>query len=411
MTTDYSARAKNRAMYLPAGQSGTHNMAFRNPASVRPLGLPASLTSLADLDFLDRKNPLFTYDRALFSAGQYLSRTSPVVSHGVFSRRPGVTILTDSGGLQYGRNKQPWAGNASREWTLRFAELNGDEAIGLDIPTLAVAEGHPLFNTPEICLATTLDNNRYWLKHRNAETRFLAVLQGRTAAEAQWWYDGAKTTPMDGWAFGGVMRSDYLHLAETMLRLASDGLLAKDRNRIHVLGDSSLTQAVMLSALQHSLRIILQDDDLLITFDTASPSEMAAFGWAYRYARIDQSSFSMVPFKPPSFHANAGHDTPFPVRSSRLGTLMMVGEICSPSGNRQHGWDTLGNEMIINHNIESLLRGIDDANSALELPLGWQDEFAPQPVILAYNALRTMHQYPRDHMGHLLRSRASFKAL
>lgn len=411
MAIDYSARAKGRAMYLPAGQSGTHNMAYRADLPSRPEGLPACLNSLRDLDFMDRGNPLFFYNRGLFSAGQFLDRAGANLPKGVFSRRAGNTILTDSGGLQFGRMKKVWEGDKSREWTLRFAEANGDEAIGLDIPTEAIENGHPLFNTVDACLAVTLDNNAYWMKHRRADTRFLAVIQGRTFKEARAWLEGIVAVPMEGWSFGGDMKSDYLWLAEALQNLRGQGLLGPDRNRVHVLGDSSLTQAVMLSALQKSMRELLGDDQFLITFDTSTPSEMVKNGDAYRYARMDKASFTIPPFKPPSLHDNAGTDTPFPVLSSAIAERMKVSDLCVPSSARQHGWDTLGNELLINHNIESLLRGIDEANSALELPRGWQDEFAPPHVILAYNALRTMHEYPRDPLGHLRQSAASFAKL
>ena len=89
---------------------------------------------------------------------------------------------------------------------------------------------------------------------------------------------------------------------------------------------------------------------------------------------------------------------------------MVIGTPVAPSGNRQNGWDTLGNELVTNHNIESLLRGIDDANSVMELPPGYQTDFAPPVLIRAYNALRTMYEFPRDPLGHLARFKADLLA-
>ena len=162
MSINYGARLNGRAKYLVAGQGMTHGTAYRNPASIRDGDLPAGLPGLKALDFLDASNPLFQYNHALLSAGQYLGRLQHRVATGIFSKRPGVTILTDSGGLQYARGVHQWAGDASREWTLRFAEANGNEGIALDIPTVAIKLNHPLFSSPQACLTTTLENLTYW---------------------------------------------------------------------------------------------------------------------------------------------------------------------------------------------------------------------------------------------------------
>lgn len=410
MAHDYVARSKNRAVYLPAGQSGQHNMPHRAAADVRPAGLPTGLTSLLDLDFLDPKNPLFTYDRALFSAGQFLDRKDPkTVREGTFSRRDSRTILTDSGGLQFARDRKVWDGDNSRQWTLDFAETHGDEAITLDIPTLAIGK-HPVFQTFDDCLRTTIANNQYWHDHRTTDCRFLSVLQGSDEDEARRWYDGVTALPLGGWAFGGMMRSDYRYLAKVCLRLHREGHLTPERNHIHVLGDSSLTQAVMLSALQYSLREITQDENLLITFDTSSATQTAAWGKVYGRAQFSATKFNMQSYSLPSLHANAGNPTPFPFRTSALAERITVGDLIISSPWRQHGNDPLATELLVNHNTESLLCGIDEANSIMELPAGWKDDKAPPHIIRAYQALRRMHEYP-DRIAHLKRSTADFKML
>jgi hypothetical protein len=74
---------------------------------------------------------------------------------------------------------------------------------------------------------------------------------------------------------------------------------------------------------------------------------------------------------------------------------------------RQSGWDALGHEIVVNHNHESLLRGIDDANAIMEMPSAWSIELAPDHIIRAYRALRTMFRYP-DPLAHLRRQDAAF---
>ena len=408
MTRDYSARLKNRAQYLPAGQNTTHTMPLRAAAMVRRGGLPAWMTSTKDLDWLDASNPFFSTDRALFSAGQFIGGGA---GPGMFNRRPGVTILCDSGGLQYGLGRKPWLGNASRAWSLKFLEANADEAITLDIPTKSIAAGHPTFNSYGACLAETLLNNDYYAKHRTrSDLRFLSVIQGTKKVELLDWYDTVKAVPFEGWAIAGAMRRDHLLVAELTLRIVADALLGATRNRIHVLGVSKLTDAVMLSALQRALREHLADDALQITYDTASPSKMAMAGQAYGYPAFSSSSFQIGSFKPPSAHVHAGSAYSWPIASSRIGEVMTVGDLSVSAATRQHGWDTLGNEMVVNHNIESMLRAIEDANAILEMPTAQAAQLAPDYLVRAYNATRTMFKYSSP-LAHLTRFRADFAKL
>lgn len=403
MSNDYIARAANRARYLCAGQSSIHAAPFRTGR------LPQTIGSYHDLDFMDFANPLFTYNMALYSPGASVGEGNERLPHGVFTRRRGNVILTDSGGYQYAKDKtgKKWKGEESQRWSLRFAEENGDESIALDIPTLAIGT-NPLFPTMRACLYQTIANAHYWLDKRSGNTKFLAVLQGRDRDEAMEWLSEAKTVPMEGWSFGGLMRTNYLHLVEVLLDLRASKLLGKDRNRVHVLGNSTLVQAVMLSAIQRSMRELLEDDQFLITFDTASPSLLAAYGFAYGHPRLNKTTFSMSEFKPPSLHDNGSDETPFPIRASALADRLRICDFIDPSPSRQNGTDSLGHILTVHHNTEALLRGIDEANSVMELPRGWKDDLAPPHIIAAYEALASFHEYPRDPLGHLRQARAAF---
>lgn len=409
MTRDYSSRGQNRARYLFAGQGSSHATPYRAVGGLRPNGLPRGVSSPLDLDFMDPSNPFFFTDRALHSAGQYIGRTTPLPV-GTFSRRPGNTILFDSGGLQFGRNPALWQGNASRDWALRFLEAHADEAITLDVPTRVITPGQLPFNSFATALTTTMDSNRYFARHRSADVRFLSVLQGETSADALTWYDAVKAQPFEGWAFGGSLRTNYIHIVGMVLRLIVDGLLGPDRNRLHFLGVSSLSHAVMLSALQIALRAHLADDGLQITFDTSTPSTLTSNGLMFGYADLSPASFSMSVYAPPSGHVHANWPSPFPVKSSRISEGLLVSELCAPAATRQHGWDMLGVEIVTNHNLESLLRGIDDANSVMELPSAWAKAHAPLHVIRAYRALRTMFDHA-DPLGHVRQYRADFAKL
>lgn len=406
MNRDFSSRAKNRARYLFAGQASTHTTPYRDTNLLRPGGLPDGVTAPSDLDFMDRRNPFFFTDRALHSAGQYIGRTTPLPI-GTFTKRPGNTILFDSGGLQFGRDPKQWRGDASRAWVLPFLEANAGEAITLDVPTRVITPGVLPFDSFATALATTVDNNRYFAHHRSANMRFLSVLQGETSANAVGWYDAVKVQPFEGWAFGGTMRTNYIHVTAMMLRLIADGLLTPERNRFHFLGVGTLTHAVMLSALQKALREHRRDGDLLITFDTSSPSHLATNGKIYGYPNISPTSFAMSILRPPADPVHHEWRTPFPVTSSRIAERLLVSDLCVPTFTRQSGWDALGHEMVVNHNHESLLRGIDDANAIMEMPSAWSSQLAPDYIIKAYRALRTMFKYS-DPLAHLRRQKAAF---
>lgn len=409
MTRDYSSRGLNRARYLFAGQQSSHATPYRDAASLRLGGMPAGISSPSELDFMDPANPFFFTDSALHSAGHYIGRTAPL-PRGTFTRRPGNTLLFDSGGLQFGRNPSLWQGDDSRAWALRFLEANADEAITLDVPTRVITPGKPPFDSFKSALGVTLDNNRYFDRHRCEPVRFLSVLQGETSADALTWYDAVKTQPFEGWAFGGTLRTDYVHIVGMVLRLIADGLLGRERNRLHFLGVSSLTHAVMLSALQVALRAHLADDALFITFDTSTPATRTTNGQMFGYANLSPTSFTMSIFAPPSGHVHANWRSPFPVKSSRISERVLIGDLCAPVWTRQHGWDALGVEMVNNHNTESLLRGIDEANSIMELPSAWAAAHAPTHVIRAYRAVRNMFHYP-DPLNHIRRFKADFGKL
>lgn len=409
MTRDYSSRGLNRARYLIAGQTANHVAPFRSASAVRSGHLPSGLSTLRDLDFMDPANPFFVTDRALHSAGQYIGRVSPPPT-GTFSKRPGNVILCDSGGLQFGRDPKLWLGDPSRAWVLNFLEANADEAISLDVPTRVITPGAPPFDSFNTALSETMASNAYFAANRSANLRLLSVLQGETLGEGLAWYEGVKAQPFEGWAFGGAMRLNYVYIAWMVQRLIADGLLGPERNRLHFLGVSSLGHAVVLSALQIALRRHLRDDELLITFDTSSPSKTAMVGKMYGYADLSSTSFAMSVFTPPSSHVHAGWPMRFPVKSSRISEVVNLNDLCDPAWTRQHGWDELGHAIATHHNLESLLRGIDEANSVMEMPSGWAVHHAPVYVIRAYRAIKTMFDHPNP-FAHVRRFKADFHKL
>ncbi|NML04255.1 hypothetical protein [Sphingomonas sp. G-3-2-10] len=387
-----------RAVYLYAGQSNTTRLSRMKVAASR---LPAWMSSPSDLDFLDAGSPLFNTDRALYSVGQNLHGT---LSPGMFDKgRPGVTITGDSGGFQFIGDPSKWHGNVTRAWVLDALERFTDEAMTLDIPTGAIAPGSPWpdFDT---ALGCTVDSLRFFDARRSTDLRFLNVLQGRDAKEADRWYEAVKWFPAGGWAFGGVMREDFRHIIKMLVRMHDEKLLGPDRNRVHVLGMADLPAAVLLTAIQRGMRARLSDPDFLITFDVSSPSMMAGNRQAYGYPRFSPREFGMSYPKPPTVVRPGYGSALWPVKSSAIGNVMRMEDLLvpKPGSVAQSAWDGLSEAMIVNHNVHSLLSGIEQANRVLELHPDDARQLAPDSLVECYHALITAcrHAHPESYLRH-----------
>ena len=413
MTIDYRARQQGRAVYLIAGQTDNHIMPHKPISKVRGGVLPSGISSPADLDFLDPANPFFVTDRALFSYGQFIRSSTP---KGIFTPRPGVTILGDSGGFQLISNPALWQGNTTRINALEWLEANTNEAMTLDVPTRAIGN-NPLFPDFNACLGTTLANNQFFNKHRTGNTRFLSVLQGRDRYEAITWLDTVRVLPFEGWAVGGDMRLDFLWLVELLTRLRALGLTG-ERNRLHVLGTSSLTQGVMLSAIQKSFAELPGEQDFQITFDTSNPSQVMVFGLMYGHPIITPDSgdtpgrFSHTTFKTPASADHSKNDPrSLPIKSSRISERLTIGDLCAePAPGRNSAWDAIARSIVVNHNLDAMLSAFDEANSILEMPSAFAVQLAPSRIVTAYNVLRGAFRH-KNPLGHVQRYRALFGSL
>lgn len=378
-------RHRDRATYTYAGQNREHVFVGKQPASIRGGKLPPWLTGPKSLDFLDSNNPFFHTDRALVSVGAYFGGSIP---GGMFTPRPGVTILGDSGGFQILQKPSLWRGDATRQWVLTALEHHTDEAMTLDVPTRGIAPNTP-WPSFSAALNITVDNLRFFDRHRIGKTRFLNVLQGETRPDALAWYQAVKWFPAGGWAFGGRLRLDFAHLVDMLIRIARDGMLTPDRNRIHVLGTASLTSAVALSAIQRGLRERLGDPDLHITFDAATPSINSKNAIAYGLPHLSRNAFKLTSFGAPTQVRPERAQVPFPGAHTSVGSRLVMGELCVAKRGSlaRTAWDDLSLVLICHHNVEALYSAIDTANSILELHPDDAVDLAPAWVINAYHAL------------------------
>ncbi len=396
-----------RAQYAVALQDGYIKLAAKPDAAVRDGKLPNGLR-LADLNVLEPANPLVHAPYVLVSFGQY--RNSYVKAPGIIgARQPHQSVVIgDSGGYQY--ISDPFLGDVSRWQSLRWLEENSQVAMTLDIPTRAIGL-NPQFPTFGACLDTTLENLDFIEQNRAGRTRYLNVLQGRDRREITRWYDAVKHRPFNGWAFGGGTRaiSELVRLVAGML---AEGLLGADRAHIHVLGTSTATMAVLLTALQTGVRNQLGLPTFRITFDTSSPSQMMMRGKGYGGLVADGKQFSIATRPLPDSYAYRGSPLPFPFAESSVGRLLTLGDLCVAPGHVKAGaWDELSNSMVTNHNLERMLAAFEQANRLADLApaiggdagRGFQGDYLPAGLVNTLAAVRRvfdatdpLSQYKRE---------------
>jgi hypothetical protein len=402
---NFTGRAyEGRAVYTYAAQLGASDLAVRKPSR-----LVSGLNSGKDLDFLDPANPFFLIDRFLLSPGGFLHERTPNL--GMFRKRPHVTVIGDSGGYQFIKNPGLWRGDETREWVLRFQEMNCHEAVTLDIPSAAV---QPLGPWPSFAdaLQTSVDSLDYFNHHRRRDkaVRHLNALQGRNQAEADTWFQAVKGFPGGGWAFGGPMRENFAYIVRRLRQLAEVGLLGPAQNRVHVLGKSQLINAVALSAIQRGMRKRLDDPKFLITFDTSNPSRIAANALAYSFA--DLKNMTLPTVKPPTSYDADRSTIPWPCTASPLGSQLTYGDmnVDKPGINvAQTAWDGMSYALLIHHNLFALLHAIDTANRVLELSSADALKFVPELIVTACRALE--HACVADDFERVLRNRKAFEAI
>lgn len=195
------------------------------------------------------------------------------------------------------------AAQVKRESVLKWLDGVSDYAMTLDIPTWIV-------NNPEAsakvgislnptqghqdAINATHYNNEYFIKNRKGVgeggTKILNVLQGADHAAADEWYDLMKgyCDPVkypgrnfNGWAMGGQNMCDVHLILKRLVALRYDNLLQEGvHDWMHFLGTSKLEWAVLLTAIQRSIRKYV-NPSFTISFDCASPFLATANGQVY----------------------------------------------------------------------------------------------------------------------------------
>ena len=312
-----TAKQNDYAVFLPAisGFYATFIGKQRNEPYVDPARLPAGLTDMEQMNWLNSQKALFPYRWSLYSGGHAnLDLTKQDWSEDmVRNREPGTFVLGDSGGFQIAKGlwEGDWKANSGcakaekkRSAVLKWLDTVSDYGMILDIPTWVIHDKKAAkaagFSTSSKNLAlqqavdATKFNNEYFMKHRrgkrNGGARFLNVLQGDNHTSAETWYQTMKQycdpvqypdTHFDGWAMGGQNMCDVHLILKRLIALKYDGLLQPGvHDWMHFLGTSKLEWAVLLTVIQRVVRKYV-NPEFTISFDCASPFLATANGQVY----------------------------------------------------------------------------------------------------------------------------------
>jgi hypothetical protein len=193
-----------------------------------------------------------------------------------------------------------------RDGVLKWLDGVSNYGMILDIPAW-------VSHTPqkEVCGVRTYDqavaatqyNNEYFMKNRkgvkDGGTRFLNVMQGSNHKQADDWYSKMKKycdpvqypdKHFNGWAFGGQTKTDIHLMLRRLVEMKFDGLLEQGKQDwLHVLGTSKLEYAVLLTAIQRSIRKHV-NPEFTISFDCASPFLATANGQIYYQTRVGKDT-------------------------------------------------------------------------------------------------------------------------
>jgi hypothetical protein len=317
MTQDnLTAKQNDYAVFLPAisGFYATFVGKQRdtaNPPYVDLARMPAGLTDMEMMNWLNANRGLFPYKWSLYSGGHAnLDLTKQDWSEDmVRNRDPNTLMLGDSGGFQIAKGlwEGDWKANSGcpkaqkkREAVLKWLDNISDYCMTLDIPTWVIHDKKASvacqISTLQQAVDATKYNNEYFMKHRrgkaNGGTKILNVLQGANHADADRWYDIMKhycdpaqypDTHFDGWAMGGQNMCDIHLVLKRIIALRYDGLLEKGvQDYMHFLGTSKLEWALLLTDIMRAVRKYV-NPNFTISFDCASPFLATANGQVYHH--------------------------------------------------------------------------------------------------------------------------------
>jgi len=407
---DLSAAQNDYALFLPAVSSfySTYIGRQRHENYIDATRMPAGIPDMEMMNFLNDQLGLFPYKWCLYSAGHAdldVKKFNPKEDM-IRGRGKHTTVLADSGGFQIAKGVWParWADATDKaaekkraavlEWQCTIA----DYGMTMDVPTWTYlnpewAAKAGIASYEDAVLATSY-NNDYWLANRFGDTKILNVLQGSNHAEADYWYETFKSysdpnkhkNHFNGWGMGGQNMCDVHLILKRLITLIHDGLLEKGvHDWMHFLGTSKLEWAVLLTAIQRSIRQY-HNSNFTISFDCASPFLATANGQLYHSIATDNRdkwSYRMSPTADNKKYATDSRlfrdaviqDGIHPqFEDSPISARLKISDVCyyKPGDLNKIGkegktsWDSFSYALLMGHNVWMHIEAVQRANRVFD---------------------------------------------
>jgi hypothetical protein len=405
------------ALYLPAIQSHYASFCVQQKLSEKSNGRMPSKLKPKDLDWFNAKNKLFDYDYGLYSAGQF-NKAFISKPDMVLNRAQGKIIVGDSGGYQVGTGKlagtkhlnyanpqavyEAWMGGVGDKtlaWVVDWLDLNVDYAMVLEIPLWAAKKGNNDSPFRKLSFQQIIDaterNIQFIIDRRGAvpgaSAKFINIMHdlseedAGTAGLGEIWYEQIiKPYRFEGIAFGGASAGDLTSLLYWLRRMADDGVL-NDCEWIHCLGLSQLQWAPVLTAIQRTLRKLLENN-ITVSFDSSSP-----FQFAGKYSKMvdmpnltsDPKSWSFTPSDIPQDlkYAQGKTEYPFPYDFSPLSQYVTLNDFHQKQGiTKERFLSTVSYNLATSHNVYTYLKGFAEANR-LTFGVKANTQFVPSHIL------------------------------
>lgn len=407
MTIDLTPRWDEFAVYLPAMQKH-YASAVDDNKLIKGREFPKGI-KLTDLNFLDPKSKLWHYGYALYSAGQFTD-AFPKACVVTNRDRKNTIVLGDSGGFQIGKGTlsgtehlkravtsaevcELWRGSGDiRKWIVQWLEANSDYAMTIDMPLWARYPSNS--KTPfhkcsvQELIDLSIENLEYIKLNSRGNTKWLNVLQGTTKQVSKQWWDAVKDFRMGGWALAGNVgwRGGLGNVLRYVLTMRDDNAFDKGQDWMHVLGVSQPIWAVLLTAVQRSIRKNCDNDKFRVSYDSASPFQAGGrYQKVVRYPKFtkDVASWTMTMHEAPvnPIYAPTGSRFHFPYPSP-VGDLLTLNHLNIRGGEFQRGaYDTVSNHLLTNHNVWVYVRSFLEANELTFMRASEADKAVPQKLI------------------------------
>lgn len=401
-----TAKQNDYAVFLPAISSfyGGYIGRQRDSEHIEKSRMPAGIPDMEQLNWLNAQKGLFPYRWSLYSAGHAdLDLTKHVPKEDMIRNRdPNTIMLADSGGFQIAKGVWPgrWADPTDRaaekkrqqvlEWQMGIAT----HGMTMDIPTWTYRDPKAAaacgIHSYDDAVSATQYNNEYWIANRYGDTKILNVLQGGTHREANLWYDtmkhycdpGKYKNHFNGWGMGGQNMCDVHLVLMRLVHLIHDGLLEPEvHDWMHFLGTSKLEWAVLLTAIQRSVRKY-HNPHFTVSFDCASPFLATANGQLYHSIATEHRkkwSYKMSPTADKKKYATDSRLFGDAVRQdgihpdfedSPISSRLKISDIChyQPGMLNKIGkegktsWDSFSYALLMGHNVWMHLEAVQRAN-------------------------------------------------